>query len=465
MQYKRILMSCLIVILILCTSVVAIGAADEPAPLELAVEVSSSTAISKEPIVLNAGDSFEVSISINNNPGIKGLELWLEYDPQVLTVLETEEGKVDCTIGKIGFDKGLIVYKHSQQGKSYVKMVIDQLGSSAFTDNGDIITLKFKVNETAHGNVGVSLNKNDVFVISNELKRIDVEPTFNAKTISVHKFSADKKVVEPTCTEGGYTAYTCVFEGCTETAQKGNLTDALGHDFASTYTVDTPATCIAKGSESRHCSRCDVTTDAREIAMIPHVFGEWTVVTPATCVAKGSEKRTCTTDGCTEAETRETEIAAHVYETEWTIDKEATCTEEGSKSYHCANCDDKKDVTVIEKIAHTYGDWSVTKEATCTEKGTETRTCSACNGTEARDVEAKGHTSVNYEDVEATKDAVGYTGGTYCSVCNQELTPRTEIPMLPDYTWIYILVAVVVVVAVGGGVCAYLFVFKKKKNA
>ena len=45
MQYKRILMSCLIVILILCTSVLGIGATEEAPVFQIAVGVDASTAV------------------------------------------------------------------------------------------------------------------------------------------------------------------------------------------------------------------------------------------------------------------------------------------------------------------------------------------------------------------------------------------------------------------------------------
>ena len=50
-------------------------------------------------------------------------------------------------------------------------------------------------------------------------------------------------------------------------------------------------------------------------------------------------------------------IESHAWDTDYTIDKEATCTEEGLKSIHCSHCDEVKDITVIEKIDHSYGEW------------------------------------------------------------------------------------------------------------
>ena len=196
------------------------------------------------------------------------------------------------------------------------------------------------------------------------------------------------------------------------------------------------------------------------VEKLAHTFSEWTQVTAPNCAEKGIEKRACTV--CKVEETNDIAALGHSYATEWTIDTAATCTTSGSKSKHCSRCADKSEITDIPANGHTFSDWTVEKVANCTESGNMKRVCSVCNTAENQSITALGHTSANYEYVEATTEAVGYAGGTYCSVCNVTLTERTELPMLKDYTWIYILVAVVVGVTVGGGVCAYFLIIRKK---
>ena len=413
MQYKRILMSCLIVILILCTSVLSIGATEET-PFEIAVEVSSSTAVSEDPYVLQAGDSFTVSISIDGNPTFSALELWLSYDAEALTLVKTEAGAVDYTVGTLIAADELYV---DATNEGTIK-ILNRTWTKDITANGTIITFNFKVNEGVHATAAIEITR-DV-VMTKEFDLLNPTVVTNANAIHVHKITAEPVVEAATCQAPSKTTYTC--DTCKEEIV------VLGETVGE------------------------------------HTFGEWTTVTAATCTEKGSEERVCTICN-TEKETRETEALNHDYSTEWTIDVEATCVAPGSKSHHCSRCDDKADVTEIAALGHDFGDWTVEKAATCTEKGSEKRTCKreGCTEAETREIEALGHKSTAFEEVAATKEAVGYTGGTYCSVCNATLTERTEIPQLKDYTWIYILVAVVVVVAIGGGVCAYVFVVKKKK--
>lgn len=91
------------------------------------------------------------------------------------------------------------------------------------------------------------------------------------------------------------------------------------HVWADDYTVDTEATCTAKGSESIHCTHCDAIKEdsVREIPMTEHSWNE-----------------------------------------EYTVDKEATCTETGSESIHCSVCGAIKEDSIreIEKIPHNFVD-------------------------------------------------------------------------------------------------------------
>ena len=104
-----------------------------------------------------------------------------------------------------------------------------------------------------------------------------------------HKFT--EEVVEPTCTEGGYTVHTCK---CGETF-KDNETSALGHTWNKDYTVDKKATCIEEGSESIHCIICNEIKDGsqRTIEKEAHDYGEWKIVKKATKISEGLKERTC----------------------------------------------------------------------------------------------------------------------------------------------------------------------------
>ena len=65
-----------------------------------------------------------------------------------------------------------------------------------------------------------------------------------------HTHSYAQTVTKPTCTEGGYTTYTC---SC-GSSYRDNYTNALGHDIV--YTVSKRPTTAESGTLSGKCSRC-----------------------------------------------------------------------------------------------------------------------------------------------------------------------------------------------------------------
>ncbi len=77
--------------------------------------------------------------------------------------------------------------------------------------------------------------------------------------------------IEVTCTTAGKT------EGkhcsvCNTVLIAQEEAPAAGHSWNETYTVDKPASCTEKGSESIHCKNCNETKDSREIPATGHVY-------------------------------------------------------------------------------------------------------------------------------------------------------------------------------------------------
>ena len=124
-----------------------------------------------------------------------------------------------------------------------------------------------------------------------------------------HTHDYKETVVEPTCTEKGYTLHKCA---CGD-EYKDNETEALGHSFKN-YVSDGNATCTKDGTKTAKCDRCD-------------------------------EK-----DTITDYKT----ALGHNFSTEWTVDKEATCQKTGIKSHHCTRCNAKTDETAIPLKDHNY---------------------------------------------------------------------------------------------------------------
>ena len=135
-----------------------------------------------------------------------------------------------------------------------------------------------------------------------------------------HEYTGE--VVAPTCTEGGYTVYTCEC-GYSYT---DNDTDSLGHKYAE-WTVVTEPTCTEAGTKTRSCTReeCDA-VETGTIDKLGHDFegAEWVVTKEATCTEKGIEVQKCQREGCEGTQSRDIEKADHTYEN-------GVCTECGDE--------------------------------------------------------------------------------------------------------------------------------------
>ena len=68
-------------------------------------------------------------------------------------------------------------------------------------------------------------------------------------------------VTEPTCTEMGYTTYTCTRCGDT---YKGDYTDAAGHQPGE-WIIDKEPTTDSEGSKHKECEVCGETLETEEI--------------------------------------------------------------------------------------------------------------------------------------------------------------------------------------------------------
>ena len=124
---------------------------------------------------------------------------------------------------------------------------------------------------------------------------------------SSHTHSYTDTVVQPTCTDKGYTKHTC---SCGD-EYKDNETDALGHSWGD-WTQTKAPTCTEKGEKTRVCSRDSSHVDTIEIDELGHDWGDWTQTKAPSCTEKGEETRVCSRDS-SHVEKRAIDMIAHDY--------------------------------------------------------------------------------------------------------------------------------------------------------
>ena len=287
---------------------------------------------------------------------------------------------------------------------------------------------------------------------------------------AAHEHSYEAVITAPTCTEGGYTTYTCA---CGDT-YVADETKALGHnDGPIVVENEKPSTCTEGGYYDAvcYCTVCGVETYRSHIVVgpdnhYPTVFPGY----PATCTEPGltdgtrccvclewiepqeeipalghtavvipGYPATCTEDGltdgsycsvCDETITAQEAIPAtgHAFG-EWTETKAPTCTEDGEQSRSCANCQETE-TQAIELLGHEH---ELTEEVapTCTEGGYSVYTCVVCGDSYVADeTEAMGHNTLVVPGYPATCTETGMSDGVICCICTEWIEPKVEIPAL-----------------------------------
>lgn len=139
-------------------------------------------------------------------------------------------------------------------------------------------------------------------------------------------------VVKPTCTEKGYTEYTCTREGC-GFVTKADYVDKEPHDYDITEVVK--ATCTEKGYTVLTCKDCEFSCKVDYTEPNGHTDIEMEPI-PATCTTSGwTRGHKCKV--CGEV-TRGTEIPALGHTLEAAVTVAPTCTKKGSVTTRCSVC-------------------------------------------------------------------------------------------------------------------------------
>lgn len=155
---KKLVLSILIAVMILVTLPVSVFAATP----ELTIDSAS----------VNPGETFEIKIYLENNPGIVSANLKIEFD-EGLTLVGATNGDVFSTLTYIP-PKQLTSGKHITSSCHFAWMGFDIADKDI--KNGTILTLSFKVTETATaGNTyNISVYNKKGNVIDRDLNEISL---------------------------------------------------------------------------------------------------------------------------------------------------------------------------------------------------------------------------------------------------------------------------------------------------
>lgn len=344
------------------------------------------------------GDSVTVDVILSENSNLNYFTIDLVYDNSNLEYVSNSVYEI--------FGNEIINPSYSA---NKIRLAVADVESN--TTGGTILSVSFKVLSSSCGTISLDI----IDAADGDFKEIPVKTS----PIRIHSYGDWTIEANPTCENVGQKSKSCT---CGEKVTES--ISALGHDYATEFTVDKVATCTENGSESQHCSRCDNKQNITEIPATGHDYKEEITKVP-THTENGEKTFTCNNCGDTYKEVIEAD-GTHKYISK--VTKEPTCTEKGVMTYTCA-CGDTY-TEEIQMVAHTETTLSAVAP-TCTQTGLTAGTkCSVCGEilTAQTVIPAKGHTEVTLSAVAPTCTQTGLTAGTKCSDCGTVLDAQEEIP-------------------------------------
>lgn len=243
-------------------------------------------------------------------------------------------------------------------------------------------------------------------------KCLSCDITYNANYVDATGHDYDSVLVGETCTEGAYYLYTCKI--CGHQYQSDYITQG-GHKYTTTRTA---ATCTERGYTTYTCSVCGYSFRDNYTAARGHSFR--TTVIPATCTEAGHTHYEC--KNC-DYEYDGDVVPAHGHNYETTV-IEPTCTERGHTLHKCSYCGDEYRTDETFALGHNYTERTI--DVSCTENGCVLHTCTRCGYEyETNVVQALGHKYVSEVTRQVTCDEDG-NRHHICVRCGDQYD--TEIP-------------------------------------
>ena len=253
----------------------------------------------------------------------------------------------------------------------------------------------------------------------------EYKTSLNSFITKAHKHEYTSTIKKPaTCTEPGIRLYTCKDN---DDSYEEKI-PATGHQHTELRNVKS-ATCGQEGyTGDTYCKDCNTKlSSGKSIAKKTHTWDAGKITKGATCSAAGVKTYTCTV--CKATKTESIPATGHQH-TEFRNVKSATCGQEGyTGDTFCKDCNTKlSSGKSIAKKAHTWDAGKITQKATCIAKGVKTFTCTVCQATKTEEIPATGHGKAEVRNQkDATCKAEGYTGDSYCTVCNQKICAGKKI--------------------------------------
>ena len=203
---------------------------------------------------------------------------------------------------------------------------------------------------------------------------------------AAHEHIYFTRVIQPTCTQQGYTYHVCA---CGANFSD-NTVPALGHDMKRTAVV--APTCTNAGYFVDTCANCGYSSITDSNAAKGHTDPVWVTTKQPTCTKAGEQVGFCSTCGKA-IETKAIAAIGHGAVVQ-KIDYDATDDHPGQKTPYCSVCGEAVgESQTFTKHDHEAGHTVTLLAPTCETAGEKGTCCSICGAVyQTEEIAALGHT-------------------------------------------------------------------------
>ena len=401
-------------------------------------------------VTASAGDTVDVTIRLENNPGVTSIKLSMEHD----SALIFNSATVNPDLGNN--------FLTSPEGK-YPVVLNWYDGLKNVTGDWVFVTLSFTVSEDAALGtypITITYNPNDVFDVNEDNVHFHIENggvEVVPATVTVTGVTLDKTTLS--LTEGESATLTATVAPADATNKAVTFTSS----DTSVVTVDNngKVTAVKAGSATITVTTADggKTATCAVTVACGHSSKTEIPAVAADCVNPGNNLyyvcdacgQAFKADGVTKT-TAEAEVIPATGHTLTPVEAvAATCEEDGNSAYYTCTCGkwfrdanaseeitDKTSV-VIPATGHSFTEYVSDDNATCVEDGTETATCDNCDETDTRVISGSREDAAHSFPLEYTPDgnATCTADGTksrVCTLCGEKETV-TDVGSATGHTY------------------------------
>lgn len=213
--------------------------------MSLPVSAASDPVIAISGEQADPGDTVSLTVSLRDNPGLTVMRLQVEYDTSVLTLIDVKDSE---RLGKTVHSKAL-------DAEPYVLYWNNATSKVNFKNNGDIVTLTFKIADDArYDEYSVDVTFGEKDILDKDMEPVHFRVETGRVAVSCDHTRTEWRIKKAgTCLKKSVQALVCRDCGAEMDTRNGKI----GAHKVDKWTIDRQPTQTKEGQRSGYCQVCE----------------------------------------------------------------------------------------------------------------------------------------------------------------------------------------------------------------